>query len=90
MLIGARDKIAYDGEMDEDELRNEIAALGPKYGPLRTNPSEAPRDVKLIAGLSADTFDFAKAGKRYVLAWQSSTSANPVDVEIRLSQWLRF
>jgi len=42
MLIDGRGKIVYDGQMDEDELRNEIAKLGPEYRSLRSNPSQAP------------------------------------------------
>lgn len=41
MLIDGGGKILYDGR-DEDELRNEIAKLGPEYASLRSNPSQAP------------------------------------------------
>jgi hypothetical protein len=41
MLIDGGGKILYDGR-DEDELRNEIAKLGPEYASLRSNPRQAP------------------------------------------------
>lgn len=40
VLIDAQGKIVYDGEMDEDELRTEIAKLGPEYAFLRPKPKE--------------------------------------------------
>jgi len=42
MLIDGGGKIVYDGQMDEDELRNEIRKLGPEYASLQSNPSQAP------------------------------------------------
>jgi hypothetical protein len=43
MLVDAHGKIAYDAEgMDEDELRKEIAKLGPEYAPLLPKPKVAP------------------------------------------------
>ncbi len=42
MLIDGGGKIVYDGPMDEDELRNEIAKLGPQYASFRSNSSQAP------------------------------------------------
>jgi hypothetical protein len=42
MLVDGGGKIVYDGQMDEDELRNEVAKLGPEYASLRSNPSQAP------------------------------------------------
>jgi thiol-disulfide isomerase/thioredoxin len=43
MLVDAQGKIAYDAEgMDEDELRKEIAKLGPEYAPLLPKPKVAP------------------------------------------------
>jgi hypothetical protein len=43
MLVNAQGKIAYDAEgMDGDELRKEIAKLGPEYAPLLPKPKVAP------------------------------------------------
>jgi thiol-disulfide isomerase/thioredoxin len=43
MLVDAQGKIAYDVEgMDEDELRKEIAKLGPEYAPLLPKPKQTP------------------------------------------------
>jgi hypothetical protein len=43
MLVDAQEKIAYDAEgIDEDELRKEIAKLGPEYAPLLPKPKVAP------------------------------------------------
>jgi thiol-disulfide isomerase/thioredoxin len=43
MLIDAQGKVVYDaGGMDEDELRKEIAKLGPEYAPLLPKPKGAP------------------------------------------------
>ena len=43
MLVDAHGKIAYDAEgMDEDELRKEIAKLGPEYAPLLPKPKQTP------------------------------------------------
>jgi hypothetical protein len=43
MLVDAQGKIAYDVEgMDEDELRKEIAKLGPEYSPLLPKPKQTP------------------------------------------------
>jgi thiol-disulfide isomerase/thioredoxin len=43
MLVDAQGKIAYDAEgMDEDELRKEIAKLGPEYAPLLPKPKGTP------------------------------------------------
>jgi hypothetical protein len=40
MLVDAQGKIAYDAEgMDDDELRKEIAKLGPEYSPLLQKPN---------------------------------------------------
>ena len=39
----ASGKIAYDVEgMDEDELRKQIAKLGPEYAPLLPKPKQTP------------------------------------------------
>jgi thiol-disulfide isomerase/thioredoxin len=40
VLIDAQGKIVYDGGLDEDELRTEIAELGPEYTSLRPKPKE--------------------------------------------------
>ncbi len=43
MLVNAQGKITYDaGGMDEDELRKEIAKLGPEYAPLLPKPKQTP------------------------------------------------
>jgi thiol-disulfide isomerase/thioredoxin len=43
MLVDAQGKIAYDAEgMDEDELRKEIAKLGPEYATLLPKPKQTP------------------------------------------------
>jgi len=42
-MLVAQGRIAYDVEgMDEDELRKEIAKLGPEYAPLLTKPKGTP------------------------------------------------
>jgi len=46
VLVDAQGKIVYDGAMDEDELRTEIAKLGPEYASLRPKPKDAPCAVK--------------------------------------------
>jgi thiol-disulfide isomerase/thioredoxin len=43
MLVNAQGKITYDaGGMDEDELRKEIAKLGPEYATLLPKPKQTP------------------------------------------------
>ncbi len=43
MLVDSQGKIAYDaGGMDDDELRKEIAKLGPEYTPLLPKPKQTP------------------------------------------------
>ncbi|WP_051979612.1 TlpA disulfide reductase family protein [Edaphobacter aggregans] len=43
MLVDAQGKVVYDTEgMDDDELRKEIAKLGPEYAPLLPKPKQTP------------------------------------------------
>jgi thiol-disulfide isomerase/thioredoxin len=43
MLVNAQGKITYDaGGMNEDELRKEIAKLGPEYATLQPKPKQTP------------------------------------------------
>jgi hypothetical protein len=43
MLVDDQGKVAYDASgMDEDELRKEIAKLGPEFVPLLPKPKVAP------------------------------------------------
>lgn len=42
MLVNSGGKVVYDGPMNEDDLRSEIAKLGPEYASMGPKPKEAP------------------------------------------------
>ena len=42
LLIDATGKVVYDGNFDDDRVRQKIAKLGPEYASLRQKPKEAP------------------------------------------------